>query len=465
MTGSIVLKFKNTRWLFCVFFSIVLIVMMIVSNISVEDKRMIERPLSQTQFLYSLLKEDYESGKAVNYDYIEKEGEKYSPYTMELLYNTLVSMNPYYSVNEDVYDIDFSAINEEQFQSNLLAFTNSSKSASFFLPSYFKRAYSLYMYNSPYFQRVKDKGKKLAQKMINYIEISALSGYEKKMGLLVHKIACTDEESEKLMNIAERLERLIDNEDEDDLVRDCEKAYSELDTMLGGNTNFQRGWVSFEEPGTIENATETYQKMESNNELTDAYVRLFTDYMGILAGTLPIIIAAFCLSNGGKRKNEIVFSKSISSRKIVLGEFTCTLSVYAFIFACVYIVECVKYINLTNQGNSIECCLVFIKYLFFMIFPTMIVACALPMAIFEVANNCVVSVVISMTIMFFSLSDFSNNYPMFSPILRFNYFGNTEEYLNLLPCIVINRISVIVLSIALLIISTRLYEYRRKNNK
>lgn len=79
---------------------------------------------------------------------------------------------------------------------------------------------------------------------------------------------------------------------------------AQADQLLGGGSDFSETWMSHrfgQIPVTYEEALKDYELIVSYDKFTGAYARLFSDYMGIILGLLPVFPAVLlCLSD---RKN------------------------------------------------------------------------------------------------------------------------------------------------------------------
>ncbi len=452
---------KKRERILCFVISIGLVVLMQVTEVNVEDKRLFAPPLNQMQFLYSLLKEDYEEKQIVPYEYLNKPYETLDEKSLKALKSVIQYMNPNYQQEEDLYSIDFTAVEDDRLKECFTQFAETLDCEYFYMPYNWKWVYSSYKTKSPFFVIKEKTGNGLVEGMISSINYAINHGYKKTILGIDATQLFTDEEKAFVSEKYEELMQLDQSVSVNLRLEKCKAVYKEIDSLLGGNTNFKEGVITWMEESKYEEAWELYNKMYKEDVICSSYARRITDYMGIMAGILPVLLAVFLLSQGNIRREELVYVKGISSCRFVINEAAGLFALYSVIFLIVYLVNASVYSGFDCCESKEEAFAIFVCYYLCWLLPTLLIAICLPMFIYELFGKEIVAALISMIIMIVSMSLTFKDFSVLQPIIRFNAFGYTEEYRKIYFDIVINRISVTVCSVVLLIGTIALHNYRR----
>lgn len=259
-----------------------------------------------------------------------------------------------------------------------------------------------------------------------------------------------------------------------------DELLEKLNTNLGGNTYY--GKALRNNLLRVENNHETYAlKGPTNNSsyeekkdnfdlliekqsITEPYGRLFSEYLGITAGFLPVLISAFILTRDRRTQMQgLIYSKNISSLKYVLSKF---FAVTIGVLLC-YLVLATHMTVLfwrigSFYGYGIDYCS-FYKYTFAWILPTIIFSVSISMFLSIVFRNGIIAVLVQFFVWFSSLMPLYGDYRIIKPIIRYNLLSTYSEHRNWITSILINRIFITVLSIMLVLIASRIFSWRRRN--
>ncbi|MCQ2469344.1 MAG: ABC transporter permease [Ruminococcus sp.] len=104
----------------------------------------------------------------------------------------------------------------------------------------------------------------------------------------------------------------------------CE-LIDEADDILGGGSSYNSDGLEYyskEVPITYEEALAEYNEFAEDDKVTGGLARLFCDYLGIDIVLIPVFVAAaFTYTDRKKKISDIIYSRKISSAKLVLTRF------------------------------------------------------------------------------------------------------------------------------------------------
>lgn len=108
----------------------------------------------------------------------------------------------------------------------------------------------------------------------------------------------------------------------------------DIDHILGGGSQYKAENLVYSfsyVPMTYEEAYAEYEGFLKEDRITGGLARLFSDYGGIMLGVLPVFVAAsFTAADRRRRMSELVYTRDISSAKLVLtryGALVLTMSI------------------------------------------------------------------------------------------------------------------------------------------
>lgn len=289
------------------------------------------------------------------------------------------------------------------------------------------------------------------------------------LNLFINEKIFTKEEKDNILVIFNYISELFKSDMDIELKYvNMLKYYDEIDTLLGGNTKYGANFrdKNFYKTYSLEDGLKSYKSIIENEYLTNTYARYYSDYMTILAGILPAVFGAFFLWKDKKDKSQdLISSKQMSSFKYVTAKYIgiCILFLCLYLIFAIISTICFTAFSI-NYKIDIDY-FAFIKYTIGWIMPTVCITTATSIFLYLLFMNPIPSIAIELLIFFFSSIDLYGNYYIYKPIIRFNEIGRYDFYKQNLENIIVNRFSMIVSSFILVVISSVIYESRRRGKK
>ena len=245
------------------------------------------------------------------------------------------------------------------------------------------------------------------------------------------------------------------------------KLMGELDAMLGGGSSYSESNIKTNAMTmmTYEQALEEYEELAKKEHYTGGYARLFSDYMGIVLGILPVFLAVTRgLRDRRSQMRELIASRQASSASIIISRYLSMLIMLilpVLLLSLIPLAECIR-----SAGPGIQLdYLAFVKYTFGWLMPTIMTAAAVGMVLTELTDTAFGVLVMAVwwfLSIFGSMDSLHGGTYGFDLIPRhnteFNYAGFQEEFHQL----VLNRALYAVISVVLVVLSVWLYSFKRK---
>jgi ABC-2 type transport system permease protein len=237
----------------------------------------------------------------------------------------------------------------------------------------------------------------------------------------------------------------------------------QADQLIGGGSLYGSTYLSRfgVVPKTYEDALKDYNDIVTRDGITGAYARTFCDYLGIVLALFPVFLAvAAGMKDRRTGMRELVYSRKISSTKIVLTRY---IALLAILFLPVLLLAVYATIQTVGEYPGFELHLsAFIGYSFGWLLPTLMVSTAVGMVITELTDT-PVGIVVQGLWWFFGL--FAGIWHIdggygWDLILRHNTVGNTQVYLDNFFILLWNRVGYSIF--ALILISVTIWVYERK---
>ena len=169
-----------------------------------------------------------------------------------------------------------------------------------------------------------------------------------------------------------------------------EEIMQEVDDMLGGGSSYALDSLgdNGSEPKTYDDAVKEYEELVQKDGYTGGYARLFSDYMVIILGILPVFLAVTReLRDRRANMQELIYVRRSSSMTIIASRY---LSMVVMILIPVFalsiqpLASCVTYAK--TAGISVDY-LAFAKYIAGWLLPTVMVVTALGMLLTELTDT------------------------------------------------------------------------------
>lgn len=241
----------------------------------------------------------------------------------------------------------------------------------------------------------------------------------------------------------------------------------QADKIIGGGSKYSDEYIigDFSRvPKTYEDALADYEKIFTEEKITPAYARLFCDYAGIDLAIMPVFAAAALAAKDKKsRMEQLVYSRKISSARLVLTRFFALIAVllipvvFTVIHAQAGVAEMYK-------GYELDA-LAFAKYAAMWLIPNVLLASAVGMLLTEIFSPLIAVFVQGawwFGDIFASTGGLTGNITSFVLVPRHNNLYGAELFADTFKQFTFNRIFYTVLSLVLLIITIAIYEIKRR---
>ncbi len=168
-----------------------------------------------------------------------------------------------------------------------------------------------------------------------------------------------------------------------------EELMDEADDILGGGSSFQKSSRKRASvPMTYEDAVEEYRKLTDEDRLTGGYARLYSDYMVIFLGLLPVFLAVTrCLRDKRAEMQELIYTRRGSSVNIIASRYLAMLVMLVIpvlVLSVIPLSQCLKYASAAGISADMTA---FVKYAFGWCFPTIMIAAAVGMFFTELTDT------------------------------------------------------------------------------
>lgn len=246
-----------------------------------------------------------------------------------------------------------------------------------------------------------------------------------------------------------------------------EQMMAKVDALIGGKSSYSKQAL-VENFGrvdkTYKEALAEYTLIKEKDHFTNAYARYFADYTGIILLILPIfMITALSLKDQRAGVTSVLYSRSISSLQSVSTRF---LAVVCATFLPVLLIAFYEtYRVVSFYPNEVLDHFAFVEHAFTWLLPTILVVVAFGFLVTEWSGT-ILAIVLQLVLFFLTMSvglhQMDGGYSLGLIALRHNIIGNTQEYLECLQALWMNRASYTALAFVLLGLTVVLYERKRK---
>ncbi len=238
-----------------------------------------------------------------------------------------------------------------------------------------------------------------------------------------------------------------------------------VDKALGGNTVYsnENNFSSIIRSRYYDEEIEIYNAILKEDKITNAYGRLFADYIGIAISFFTVFVTAFTLTKDKRYNcNELIYTTSVPSYKYVLGKYLGDITITILILFLVtgHVTWLFHgFSKLTGDTISYGG---FFKYSIVWIIPTIMFVTSLSYVIQLVFNNGIVSIIAQF---FYWLYSMKNLLPQgIQPtkyFIRFNTIIPHSEFQPFVKGISLNRILFTIFSLVLLFLAIKLWDRKR----
>lgn len=241
----------------------------------------------------------------------------------------------------------------------------------------------------------------------------------------------------------------------------------EVNDLIGGGSDYHPKSLHRNaiEAITYEEALQAYEDILYKDKLSNAYARIFCDYLGIIMGILPVFLAVTRgLRDKRTQVTEVVYSKSISSYAVILSRY---LSTVLMLVIPILLLSISPTLENMYYGNSLGVTIdafAYIKHIFAWIVPTILYITAIGFLITELTDSAMgilLAAVVWIISVFMSFGNLVGDFS-WKLIPRFNTVGSHDIFKSEYTQFITNRLFYSAISIAFIMLTIYIYSKKRK---
>ena len=243
---------------------------------------------------------------------------------------------------------------------------------------------------------------------------------------------------------------------------DFDNIMKKVDRVLGGNTAYNEEYYllcfATKEPYEVEK--KEYESILKEDKITNAYARLFADYIGIAIGFFMVFVTGFTFVRDKiYGLDELIYTREVSSFKYVGGKYLADI-LTAFIIVMLVAGHATWLFHGFSKvtGDPISY-IAFFKYTILWILPTITIVTSLSYVLQIIFDNGIIPIIIQFLYWLYSSNIHHNQISKY--IIRFNKIVPYSEFQLVEHTIFTNRIFYILLSIVLLFAAMKLWDIKR----
>lgn len=241
----------------------------------------------------------------------------------------------------------------------------------------------------------------------------------------------------------------------------------QLDQALGGGSPYSEHLRDryFRVGRSYEDALVEYRSIVNEDKISNAYARLYSDYMGITASLFPIFLAAFVLPRDRRfSMTGIVNSKQFKASFYVFSKYLALIVLITTSYLIVASYATYQFISIAQANNYVIDNLAFYKHTIIWILPTIMVVTAVGLLVSTVFKNGVIAIPLQFILSFRSMLPLSGDYRLSKYFIRLNKVISHQEFQQWSSQILTNRIFYAVLSVVLVTITALIWSRNRGAN-
>lgn len=245
-----------------------------------------------------------------------------------------------------------------------------------------------------------------------------------------------------------------------------EELMDEVDDILGGGSSYGKSDRGASVPMTYEDAMEEYRELTQEDRLTGGYARLFSDYMVLFLGILPVFLA---VTRGLRDKRagmrELIYIRKGSSAAIIASRYLAMLVMVVIPVLALSLIplsQCLKYAS--AAGISVDM-LAYVKYIFGWLLPTIMIVTAVGMLLTELTDTALAVLVQGawwFVSVFTGVKEIGGGVYGWNLIPRHNTVFNRKGYQEGFSQLASNRIFYVSLAVVLIAFTVLIYSQKRK---
>ena len=240
----------------------------------------------------------------------------------------------------------------------------------------------------------------------------------------------------------------------------------EIDNLLGGGSEYQTDSLVYtysRVPMEPEEVSTAYRTFLNEDKITQALARLYSDYMGIDLALLPVFVsAAFTAADRRRRMAELVYTRKISSAKLIFTRYSALICMMFIPVLLTMIIALLQALTLF-QGQTTDMAAMFTLPVFWLL-PNLMTASACGMLlteIFSAGTAIAVQAVWAFTNLMAGGLQLYGNISKFTLICRHNAVTHRDLFLQTYSDFVFNRIFYTALPLAAIALTACVYSLKR----
>ena len=247
-----------------------------------------------------------------------------------------------------------------------------------------------------------------------------------------------------------------------------EELMEEADGILGGGSDYGedcRGQNAMV-PMTYEDAMEEYRELTQKDRLTGGYARLFSDYMVIFLGILPVFLAVTrCLRDKRAGMQDLIYTRNCSSASIIASRYLAMivmLVIPVLVISVIPLSKCLKYAEAAGISTDV---FAYVKYTIGWILPTIMIVSAVGMGFTELTDTALAVLVQGVwwfVSVFGGAGDIGGGVYGWNLVPRHNTELNWSVYHENFFQLASNRILYVLAAVILTLMTVLIYSQKRK---
>ena len=238
--------------------------------------------------------------------------------------------------------------------------------------------------------------------------------------------------------------------------------------VLGAGSSYEESKFSqgVEVSADYEDAVAEYENLIEKDKFTRGYARLFSDYLGIILGIMPVfVVVTRCMRDRRAKMQELIYVRKASSGTVVLSRYIAMVATMLLpvIFAALYtLMQCIGY---TKGMNIAIDYLAFVPSVFVWLLPEIMVVSALGMFLTELTDTAVAVLVQAVwwyTSVFMQIGGLTSGNFGFHLVVRHNSVLDYQIFADHYQEFIINRAFYAGLALFFLALSVWVYSMKRK---
>jgi ABC-2 type transport system permease protein len=246
-----------------------------------------------------------------------------------------------------------------------------------------------------------------------------------------------------------------------------DKFMEKVDVALGRHTIYNRNnnitMIMEIKYDDYDAEIEKYNAILKEDKITNAYGRIFADYIGIATGFFTVFITAFTFIKDKRYStNELIYTTRVSSYKYIIGKYLGDITIASLIVLLVaghatWIFH--GFSKLIGESISYTA---FFKYSILWVFPTIMFVTSLSYVLQLIFDNGIIPIIFQFFYWRYSIMPLiSETVQPTKYLIRFNTIIPHSEFQPFVKGISLNRILFTIFSLILLFLAIKLWDKKR----